>query len=40
MTRAEATIATTMPAMAPTDKDLGIVDCELAELSRTRHFLR
>ena len=35
MTRAGATIAMTMPAMAPPDKDLGIlgiVDCELAEL--------
>ena len=32
MARAEATIATTMPAMAPPDNDLEIVDCELTEL--------
>lgn len=32
MTRAGATTATTMPATVSADKDLGVVDCELAEL--------
>ena len=32
MTRAAATIATTMPAITPPDKDLDAVDCELVEI--------